>query len=317
MSYCKTRRVLPDGTFAPLTIAPAAPSVLADNPANVSIIRTVFPIQSFFNNTQLQNALLRQDPNDPIVAGTRNSRQIKGKMVGLHPDSQCPITVRLFARGDSSGADIVVMSPGQVMRVKAGGFYGIEWGLPFGWLGGGLAQLVFADNEEAYMNWPEKKTEVLLQRQRMQIVADADPSTTPLVSAANWPIRFPWTNAYQFNASGLAAQRGSPLFAPEPSRVQMRLRVNNLAAPASMRAIAQGFDDFDLGADGATISFTDFSAADFTWPMASGTSTPYPVIEMLDGLLLDGGDQAVVTLTDLGNAALTNQYVDVLRYGRI
>lgn len=316
---CRPRALVPGMSPGVVTTQTthAAPTVI-DHPANVSTIRTVFPLQSFFDDTALQNALLVQDPNNPIVASTQNSRQIKGRLIGLHPASETPITMRIYARGDASGADVVNLSPGEILRVKTHGFYNIDWGIPFGWLGGGLAQLVIADNEDAYMAWPEQQSEVLVQRQRIQIVADADPSTTPLVNAANWPVRFPWTNAFKFNASGVSSQRGSPLFAPEPSRVRLRLRVNNLAAPAQMRIIAQGFDDWDLGADGLTIAFTDFTAEDrVQWPTASGTSAPYPMIEILDGLLLDGGDQAVVTFTDLGNAELTDEFVDVLRYGKL
>ncbi len=319
MSYCKSaRRIAPDGT---LVIGPGGsphlPAAVIDHPANVSIVRSVFPLQSFFHSTQLQNGLAVQDPNDPIVASTRNSRQIKGRMVGLHPASQTPVALRIMTRGDSSGSDLLVMSPGQVLRVKAHGFYGIEWGLPFGWLGGGLAQLVFADNEDAFVSWPKTRPEVLVHRERVQIIADANPSTTPLVSAANWPVRFPWTNAFRSATAGLSSQRGSPLFAPEMTRVRFRLRVNNLSAPAQMRVIMQGIDDFDLGTDGETISFTDFSYQDLSWPQATGSSTPYPIIEVLDGILLDGGDQAVATFSNLGNSELTNQYVDVCRYGRL
>lgn len=319
MPYCKTaRRIAPDGTLVTDGGSSHLATTVIDHPANVSIIRTVFPLQSFFDNTQLQNALATQDPIDPIVAATRNTRaSLKGRLVGLHPASQAPIALRIKARGDGAGDDLIVLTPGQIARVKTHGFYGIEWGLPFGWLGGGLAQLVFADNDDAYLAWPEVRSEVLLHRQRVKIVADGNPSTTPLISAANWPIRFPWTNAFQFNTAGLSSQRGSPLFAPEPTRVRLRLRVNNLAAPTTMRVIAQGIDDLDLGSDGVTISFTDFTSEDLSWPQATGTSTPYPLIEKLDGLLLMGGDQAVFTFTDRGNSALTNQFVDIDRYGRL
>ena len=295
-------------------------SVAPEMAAPASIIRTIFPLQSYLSSTLLQNALAVQDPNDPIVAATKNTRQVKGRLVGLHPASETPITIRLNPRGDSSGVDTITMSPGQVMRVKANGFYGIEWGLPFGWLGGGLAQLVFSDSEDTYVAWPEVRPEVMFHRQRIQIVADANPTTTPAVSAANWPLRLPWTNAFRNAGGTLTSQQGAPLFAIEPTKVLLRLRLNSLAAATPMRMIAQGFDSLDLGTDGATIAFTDFTAEEITWPSAIATavSTPYPVLDVRTGILLDGGDQAVLTFTDLATSvALTNQYVDVFRYGRL
>ena len=41
-----------------------------------------------------------------------------------------------------------------------------------------------------------------------------------------------------------------PRAAIEPTRTALRLRVNNLAAPADMRLVIKSNDDFDIGADG-------------------------------------------------------------------
>lgn len=286
---------------------------------NASVLRNVFPLQSFFDNTQLNQAILTQDPNSPTVAEVSNVN-VSGRCVGLHPDSQCPVAVRLKSQ---TGQVVATLTPGQVVNgLIPDGFTSLDWGLPFGWPGGGLAKLVIADSDAPFVGWPQVKTEVLLQRQRMQIVADASPSTSPAASAVNWAGRFPMKNGYRYNTgtpSSPIPQSGSPEIAAEITRIVMRLRVNNLGAPATMRVLMRGIDDFDIGSDGSTISYTDLSTLDVQWPMqlAAQTSAPYPVIEIRDVPAALRGDSCVVTLSDAKNAALTNAFVDVLTYGKI
>lgn len=282
------------------------------NCQNASILRRVFPLQSFFDNTQLVNALIAQDPANPIVLST--TAQVRGRVIGLHPESQCPVA--LIATGPG-GSSTTTLTPGQIVRgLTSPRFTSIDWGLPFGWLGGGLAKLVVADDEDAFLGWPQQLHEVLLQRFRLKIATDTSPSTTPNAWAASLPLRFPWKNGFRYNASSMIPQNGGGEIAATPTRLVMRLRVNNLAAPATMRMLFRGIDDFDLGSDGSTISYTDLTGVDVDWPVAAGTATPYPVKEIRDGLALCRGDSMVLTLAS-ADAALTNQYVDVLSYGQI
>jgi len=291
--------------------------------AGITVLRTIFALQTYLDSTQLSEAILSQAPNEPILSsGKQVKANVKGRVIGLHPTSQAPVAVKILSRQGSAASNTFTLAPGQFKNVSQNGFEGLEWGLPFGWLGGGMARLIIADDEGAFIGWSQSKVEVLTHRLRLKIVADANPTTTPtLAGAANWPIRFPWPNAFKYNVTTPTSpipQVGLPLIAVEPTRILLRLRVNNLAAPASMRAILQGLDSFDLASDGVTATFTSFSSVDLQWPMASGgPSTPFPVIEVRDGLLLEGGDSAILTLTDLSNAALTNQFVDIARYGRI
>ena len=295
---------------------------LANAASSTVLVRGSFPIQSFFDNTQLNQALLAQAANSPIVSGD-STRQVKGRLIGLHPASQTPVAVRLKAGNRSGGDNTVILTPGQIYRVRSGGFDGLEWGLPYGWLGGGVAQLHVADNEDAFFGWSQSKVEVLIQRLRLKIVADAAP---PAVSSAlyNWPTRFPWPNAPRYNAVTPATpiiQGGAPILAVEPTRVVMRLRlaIPTASGPQTMRMIMQGDNGFDIGSDGLTPGVTDLSAVEVVWPVNNGAvSAPYPVIEMdAPGALL-GGDAAVMTLTDLTNAGvLLNQYVDILRFGKV
>src|SRR6266702_1758871 len=287
--------------------------------ARISILRNVFPVQSFFDNTQLAQALLMQQPNEPIV-NKQPKPNLRGRAIGLHPTSQTPVAVKTFSRGGATSNNIFTLTPGQFILLGNHGFEGLEWGLPYGWRGGGIGRLVIADDEESFLGWSQSKVEVLFHRIRVQIVADANPTVTPAITGMNWPLRFPWSSAFRFNVTTPTSpfpQAGLSTIAIEPSRTLLRLRVNNLAAPAAMRVIMQGLDDLDIGSDGVTTAFTDFSVEGVNWPAAVGASTPFPTAEIREGLLLDGGDQAVATFTNLGNAALLNQFVDCARYGRI
>lgn len=296
------------------------PKRYASNPSTLS---EIFPYQSLLDSMQLQHALQIQNPNEPL-GGLALKKQVpgaRGRLVALHPRSETPVAVQLGSVEGSAWTDPIILVPGQRIRVKRGGFQGLNWGLPFGWLGGGVAALLIADNEDSLIEWVDQSPEIIYHRLRLQIVADANPSTTPLSPDANWPIRFPWVNAARYNVlapTTFLAQGGKPLLAPTSTKIVMRLRVNNLASDMTMRMIWQGTDPFDGGASGNP-TFTDFSVHDVTWPNAGGyTSTPYPVIEVTaPAALAMGGDYSVLTLSNAGNAALTGQYVDILRYGRL
>jgi hypothetical protein len=286
---------------------------------NAAVLKSIFPLQSFFDNTQLHNAILTQDPGATgLIVGTPITQQVSGRIIGLHPHSQLPVMTTMKG---VEGAVTLGLTPGQVVKGPlANGFQSVTWGLPFGWLGGGLAKLIVADEDDSMLIWPEAAHEVLLQRVRLKIVADANPSTSPNAWTAALPLRFPWKNAFRYNTAlpgSPIPQNGLAEFAAVPTRLVLRLRVSTLAVPTTMRVILQGIDDFDLGSDGSTIAYTDFTSFDVTWPAASGTSTPYPVLELRDGVGLFRGDAMIVTLSDLGAATLTNQYVDILSYGNI
>lgn len=290
-------------------------------------ISRIFLFQSYFDDTFLHNALLLQPPNQPIVNPVEV--QVGGYAIGLHPSSQTPIAVQ-FKSGNGASAPLI-LKPGQVERPhgkmfaeRSGAFLGFTWGLPFGWLGGGLATIHVFQTPDADVAWPGEG-EVIFHRQRMRIAAVA---AVPAAAPLNWPTRFPWSNA-SYIAAGLAAatpQGGQAAIAVVPTRTYFRLRLNALAAASRMRVVWQGSNDFDLNAAGAVV-LTQVTYVDVTWPLIVAIGAPagnlttnqFPITQIEGGWPVRSScDDGGVALIDAsGTAALAGAYVDVIRYGRL
>lgn len=310
--------------FAATAAGTAPAQVKSINPETagpVQQISKLFKFQSYFDSTLLQTAILEQSRNEPIVASTAVESQIPGYAIGLHPSSETPVAVQFKVGAQSASSQAIVLTPGQVVRphglprdMKSGVFSGFRWGLPFGWLGGGVATLVVFQTPDSDVSWAGDP-EVIYHRQRMQIVNAAGfPTNAP----KNWPNRFPWTQA-RFGASSIS-QQGQAQIAVTPTRVMMRLRSASLAAPAVMRIVLHETTAFDLDSAGAVVA----GVAGFleqTWGSyavaggAGNLSTQYPYINIADAALL-GADDGGVTLQDM-TGTLVNLYVDVVRYGRL
>lgn len=285
-------------------------------------IPKVFPYQSYFDDTLLSKALLAQTMNQPIVPSTLTEQQVSGYAIGLHPSSETPVAVSFKIGGQRTSSAPLILKPGQIMRPHgkpdgakvSGNFSGFQWGLPFGWLGGGLARLVVFQSPDAHAYWTGNP-EVVFHRQRMQILAPAGVSSVPY----NWPARFPWTQALQGSSS--VPQKGAPGIVIQPSRVMLRLRLNTLAAPQTMRFIIQNTQTFDLNSAGVVTA--DSSFVEMVWPsyVATGSTgalaNPYCVQEAPSELLSLGADDGGIQLVDMSASTLTNAYVDVVRYGRL
>src|SRR3990170_743694 len=82
---------------------------------NVQIKTFAFNFQSFFDTTQLGQALLAQPQNEPIVPSTLTSVASPGFGVGLHPDSQCPAALRFKSNAGVSDSQVAVLTPGQII----------------------------------------------------------------------------------------------------------------------------------------------------------------------------------------------------------
>lgn len=307
---------------------PAASNLITALPsynAPAQQISRLFDFQSYFDDTLLQQALLEQTRNAQIVESTAKTEQISGYAIANAPWSQTPVSVQFNVGGQPTTSDPLVLMPGQIERphglprgMKDGNFSGFTWGLPFGWLGGGLATIVVFQSPDSDVAWPGN-AEVIFHRQRMRILAPASVATT---APKNWPLRFPWVNALR--GSGSIPQNGSPQMSiAEPTRVLMSLRMTALAAPADMRILFHESSDFDLDSAGAVIA-TNARFVDTTWGTyaASGIvgnlNTAYPIMTFDGGPLNRlGCDLGGVQLVDLSGGTLAGQYVDVVRYGKL
>lgn len=302
--------------------APRAQSILPEVSAPCQQVTKIFPYQSYYDDTLLQTAVLSQPPNQPIIQSTLATQAIPGYAIGLSPDSDTPVAIRFNLGAQTSSSQTIILAPGQVVRpfgipvgADRGAFSGFDWGLPFGWLGGGVATLLVFSTPDSDVAWPGQP-EIVFQRQRMIV---SDQASLPAAAPFNWPLRFPWQ--HMFNST--IQQYGQPQFSITPSRVMMRLRLNTLAAPATMRMLFQGSNEFDIGATGTgTPSTTPVSYFPITWGSfaASGgagdLATQYPVEQLEDSFIRLGCDNGGVSLVS-SDAALIGQYVDVVRYGRL
>lgn len=287
-----------------------------------------FLYQSYFDDTLGPQALLSQAPGSPIVQSTLATQQVTGYAVGLHPSSECPVAISFFTGGQQGGSSPYRLSPGEVIRPHgkpgdtSGSFSGFQFGLPFGWLGGGSVLLVVLRTPDARVLW-NSHPEVIYHRMRLQIVAPASIPTAAAV-VPNWPHRFPWPFAVR--GSNNLTQRGQPALSVTPTNTALRLRVADMSlAPADMRCLFYGTNDFDLDLNGAIASATVSGFEDITWEQTNtyagsvgvGTTqyqTQFFSDSQLTRFAADEGGALVLTSTD---ARLQSQYVDICRYGKL
>lgn len=274
----------------------------------------VFPFQSYFDSALLSTALLAQPTNsEGFVQSTVAEEQVPGYGIALHPDSECPVAVQV--RGGAGGdSGTFILRPGQVLRpagLEGGAFDGFRWGLPFGWLGGGVAHLLVLLTPDSRVEF-SGHTEVIFHRVRVPVLA----ADAVALTDANWPLRFPWPDAVATLGGVLVDQRGDPLIAPVPTRTLLRLRPDApLAAPAAMRISWTNTDAFDLNAAGTLTG--DGSYVDVNWPANAPPTSYFPLLSLDAQESHMGGDLCVVNFFDLNGDIGADAFVDVVRYGRI
>jgi len=323
-----TTALLPDSSKrADIRALRGQPSV-SETSAPAFEVTAKFLYQSYFDDSLGVQALLSQAPGSPIVQSTLATQQVTGYAVGLHPSSEAPIAISFFTGGQQGGSSPYRLSPGEVIRPHgkpgdtSGAFSGFQFGLPFGWLGGGSALLVVLRTPDAHVLW-NSHPELIYHRMRLQIVAPASiPTSTAVVP--NWPHRFPWP--YAVRGTNNLTQRGQPALAVTPTKTALRLRIDDMSAgPADVRLLWYGTNDFDLDVNGAITApaTTTSGFMDITW----GTSSPYASSvgvgthqyqtqffsdSQLTRFAADEGGALVMTSTD---ARLQGAYTDVVRYG--
>lgn len=282
-----------------------------------------YPYQSYFDDTLGARALLLQQQGQQIVTSTLKTENIPGYAIGLHPSSQTPVAVR-FRKGAQAGdSGVIVLKPGQIVRPNGlgpdgsnGRFSGFDYGLPFGWLGGGSATIVIFRSPDATVDWIDR-SEIVYHRMRLPIL---QPAAVPAAAALvpNWPISFPWDNAAR--GADAIPQKGEPILAVTPTNIAMSLR-GALANAATMRVYFIGTTEFTQDSDGNESLAAAPVAYDVTWGtwanIASAQyATQYPFqflpIEMVK---LSSFTGAIVLVDASGSSALNGLYVDIIRYG--
>jgi hypothetical protein len=310
---------------------PQKHTILPDTTSPGVSITQLFNYQSYFDSTLLQNAILPQSVNEPIVDSTLQKANIGGYSFGLHPSSQCPVAIQPTVGGQGASSQAIILRPGQIYRPhgmpggNAGNFSGFRWGLPFGWLGGGVATLYVFPSADADVAWPGN-AEVLFHRQRMLVYGlggSIPAAATP--APKNWPLRFPWTQAAR-GATQITQAGAAIVSISDPTRIEMSLRMITLANPNTMRIFFNETNDFDLDSAGAVIP-TPVRFIDYVWGTyasdvnLAGTyfDTAYPVVELTGEICRLAADDGGLLLWALTGSAgeIDGQYVDICRYGRI
>jgi len=300
------------------------------------VINYRFPYQSYFGDKYERGVLLQPTAEGLIVPSTLRKVASPGYAIGLTPMSQTPVAIRLAIGGaGNGGAREYILKPGQILRpFGRDRFTGFEWGLPFGWLGGGVASLVIYQDPEAAVDWGggAHSPELVFHRQRTVVY----PSNTDLeagtalarLASGNWPTVFPWAHNQREDEDDVVyRQQGVPVLAVEPTRVFARFLVDNgtIADAVTLQMVFKGLTEFDA-AENDTIS-ANFSVFEFTVPArtppdAAGAER-WPVIELPAEIARLGTNRGtcgmvICTAPYAGNPATLNGFdVDLIRYGRL
>jgi hypothetical protein len=278
-----------------------------------------FVFQSYFDGSLHEHAILTSSPSDQIIQSTRTEETSQGYGVLNHSTSAAPITVELVYPGRRCS---MVLRPGE-MFISEKKFDAVNWGLPSGWLGGGLCQLRIIQSHEDFP-LATGSPEILFHRQRVAMRATTDnPATVP----PNWPIRFPWPNAVNDQNKAQGAQ---PLINIIPTKILLRLFTSGpIVGDPRCRLLILKTDDFDLQSDGVTYNAVNGAGTfvDFRWPSTtqSGfqigglTTAEFPLVTLDAEVTRIGGDNAIMVLIDIDGAlaALMPLSVDIERWGTL
>lgn len=267
----------------------------AVGPVGLKVIN--FTFQSFFDST-LQLQAIQPQSQALIASETLVSVPIPGLGLGLHPDSQTPVAVQFQTGTGSSDSPVYFLTPGeQVWPQMTTPFKGLNVGLPFGWLGGGVAQLVIFKTPDSKVFWTTERPEVAFHRFRIAITASN-------AFQNGLPLRFASPNTQRSTATvANISQGGRPAIAVEPTRTLMMLR--NADNGGDVKWVVKSPGNFTVG---------DIVSSQFTFPNDTG----FPIMEIQSPTIYYAGDDAQISLNDASpDGTLAGLFVDVVRYGRV
>ncbi len=315
------------GNVLPLPSTSTAPGGAPDQ------FTKIFPFQSYFDSqfetlTPPASALLPQPPNSGIIQSTlQDKNQTEAHAIALAPWSEAPIAVQMQVVENGGLCSPLILRPGEVLAPagfakgeKYRNFRGLIWGLPFGWLGGGLVSVFLCKSPESTPKWTYGQKEVCFHKFQTEIiVSSANPPANPYT---NWPTLFPWQKAYRGLAAKSINQANSANVAVVPSKTILRLNGVNLAAPESCRVVFWGTDTLDQGADGLTPAVPATASStywDFNWPTntAGGWPAHQPMVVMPDEFSKLAANSWGITIEALAGGALVGATVNIARFGWI
>lgn len=282
-----------------------------------------FAYQSTLSTVNTQYGLTYQPASqNGINPNDEQTSDQAGVGFALSPLSETPIAVQptQTSKGGGSGQSIL-LKPGQV-HYPGADFRGFKWGLPSGWLGGGLAHLIVIKEDRGSTFWTDDP-EVIFHRVTLPIFQPAD---NPAVLPANWPLRFPWENAASATGpNGLTVLSGTPRMAVTPTKTLFRLRLATLAKPATTRLLFTETDQFD--GNGVNNYFINTASwLDLFWQTyaptgftVNGVAYPeYPVQVLTGEACRLGGDSTALAIVDVSPAAIAEgSFMDIVRYGQL
>ena len=293
-----------------------------------------FAYQSYLSSIDLEKGVL-----DPGIASliTSSTRQVDVQAtafgLALRPESETPVAVEFRGRGSQKSS--ALLKPGQVIypngKDPGDEFSGFSWGLPYGWLGGGLATLVVLTSPRAKIDWPTPNRDLVIQRQRMRIWAKTQ-AISALTIPSNWPTRFPSLGVQRPGVAGVnLAAGGRPSLKVHPTKVLVRLRsAAALTQLSTVRLAMFNTHLLDLQSNGAaspvaqgvTFRDLDFGAYAMAGADAFAVCPQFQTVSFSDGPLVELGCElgslAGVVAVDTGNGDdLSGAYLDILRLGRL
>lgn len=310
-------------------------TIIPDSHAAANQLSRTFEYQSYFDSTLLEKAILTQAPNNPIVQSTKEQQQVSGWAIGNHPDSQTPVAVTFSGDGRQSGSSSHIIPPGAIVRPtggsanRQGGFQSFQWGLPFGWLGGGTATIVVFQTPTSWANW-NVRNQLIFHRFRAEIYAPSDLPLRAAISSwpRNWPTRFPSLITRRQESAVTIGQGGAPQIAiSQPGMVELQLHTT-ISSTSSMKALFLHTTDFS---DEITVLPTPIQIGSVEFEVPARTSYVYPagvyteytIFEAplaLSRLGCNGKAGSSVSLNSgvifvSDDPQLQGQFMDVVRYG--
>lgn len=288
---------------------------------NIVQITEQFPLQSYFDaaaevTNPPSTAALVQPSNNNIVESTLKKKENQsGYAVGLAPWSQAPVALKVnFGEGGNSAT--VLMRPGQVFRPNGNvRFQGFEYGLPYGWLGGGTVTLFLFKTPNSEVWWEGQQSEVLFHRLRTTITAG--PAAAP--SFRNWPNRFPWPQMYRL-ATVVESQQGRPsLTVSRTTKILFRLnQTGEITGDNAATVMFWGTDDFGIGADGVTAVNTDNFFQSIFFPDRTSVAvggTINPIVGLDPAIAGVPSNTWGINIVAPAASVLVGMTVDICRYG--